>query len=385
MSKHDFSADEFAARLARTRRAIADAKLDWLLVFHPMSLHWLTGTEAKSYQGFQCLPISADARPLVMFTREGERAELEADALVDEVVSWGGPEPEDPVEAFARLADRLGLRKARVGMEVPAYYLHPHHYVRLKDFFGGALVAEPSTLVLDLKMVKSTRELDYVREATRINDLAIEACFAAVAEGRSELDLTAAAYQALLSAGSGLPASTINLVTGERCAFSHGAPMQRRLRRGDPGNVELGANWKRYTATVGRQFNLGRPTPRMREVHDVVRAACDAQIAEIRTGVPAIVPHEAARRVIAAASFDQYRVHTSGYSLGPGVPPSWVEPLQMFGGSRYTLEAGMVVTVEPPVFIGAEGIGARIIDNVLVTERGCELLSRSTRDLVVID
>src|SRR5688500_20226353 len=63
MSKHDFSADEFSARLSRTRRAIADAKLDWLLVFHPMSLHWLTGSEAKSYQGFQCLPVSAEARP----------------------------------------------------------------------------------------------------------------------------------------------------------------------------------------------------------------------------------------------------------------------------------------------------------------------------------
>src|SRR3954470_16719720 len=117
MSKHDFPAEEFASRLARTRRAIAEAKLDWLLVIHPMCLHWLTGTEAKSYQGFQCLPVSAEARPLVMFTREGERNELEADALVDEVVSWGGPEPEDPIEAFARFADRLGLGNARVGLE----------------------------------------------------------------------------------------------------------------------------------------------------------------------------------------------------------------------------------------------------------------------------
>jgi Xaa-Pro dipeptidase len=57
----------------------------------------------------------------------------------------------------------------------------------------------------------------------------------------------------------------------------------------------------------------------------------------------------------------------------------------MLGGSTYTLQAGMVVTVEPPVFIGEERLGARIIDNVLVTETGCELLSRCRRDLIVVD
>jgi Xaa-Pro dipeptidase len=56
----------------------------------------------------------------------------------------------------------------------------------------------------------------------------------------------------------------------------------------------------------------------------------------------------------------------------------------MFGGSLYTLQAGMVVTVEPPVFLGAERLGARIIDNVLVTNDGAELLSRYSRDLIVI-
>ena len=64
MSKHDFSTEEFASRLARTRAAIADAGLDWLLVFHPVSIHWLTGSDAKSYQEFQCLFVAAADKPL---------------------------------------------------------------------------------------------------------------------------------------------------------------------------------------------------------------------------------------------------------------------------------------------------------------------------------
>jgi Xaa-Pro dipeptidase len=385
MSKHDFIEAEFRDRQARMRRAIAEAGLDWLIVFHPVSIHWLIGAETKSYQAFQCLPVAAEERPLLMFTRESERCEFETDTLADEVVGWGGGEPEDPVEAFAALADRLGLRHARVGMEVPAYYLHPHHYVRLKDLFGAALVAEPSNLVHDLKLVKSPAEIALIREAARIADRAMHACVDAFREGHTELQAAAAVYNALLGGGSGLPASTINLVSGERLGFSHGAPTLRRIQRGDGGNVELGAAYKRYTATLGRQLSLGLPPARIREIYDIVRAAGDAMITEIRPGVPAVRPHEAAKRVIAEAGYDRYRIHTSGYGIAPGVPPASGEPLNLFGSSPYTLEAGMMVSVEPPIFIPEERIGARIIDNVLITETGAERLSRWGRDLIVID
>jgi Xaa-Pro dipeptidase len=99
--------------------------------------------------------------------------------------------------------------------------------------------------------------------------------------------------------------------------------------------------------------------------------------------VSAVVPHEAAKRVIADAGLDHARVHLSGYGLAPGSPPTWAEPIHLFGGSTYTLQAGMVVTVEPPVFIAKEQLGARLIDNVLVTDTGCELLSQYNRELIV--
>ena len=100
--------------------------------------------------------------------------------------------------------------------------------------------------------------------------------------------------------------------------------------------------------------------------------------------MPAIVPHEAARRVIVDAGLEHARVHTTGYGLAPGFPPTWGEPLHMMGDSRYSLEEGMVISVEPPVFIGDERLGARIIDNVLVTKDGAELLTRFSRDLIVV-
>src|ERR1700754_1194937 len=115
MSKHDFTQDEFAGRRARVREAIGRSGLDWMILFHPVSVHWLTGSDAKGFQAFQCLLVSAKDDRLVIFTREGERAEFRDDAWVDDLVTWGGPEPEDPIGALKPLQTRLGVLSQRVG------------------------------------------------------------------------------------------------------------------------------------------------------------------------------------------------------------------------------------------------------------------------------
>jgi Xaa-Pro dipeptidase len=385
MSKHDFAPAEFADRLARLRIAMDQAKLDWLLVLHPVSIRWLIGQDTKSYTVFQCLAVSAKPGKLTMFTRGTEQAEFEADTMADDFRFYGGGEPADPMQAFAKFANDLNLRNARVGMEVPGGYLQPGQYVAVKAFLGDALVQDNSGLVSALRAVKSPAELAYVRKAAELSAIGWKALLGAVAEGRSELELTAAVYHAILSKGSGLPASTMNLMTGERTAFALGAPTDRTLRRGDPGLIEIGANRKRYTSTLGRQWNLGPASQRVKDLHAVILEATEACIAEMRAGVPAVKPHEAAKAVIAKAGLDQYRMHTTGYGMAPGFPPSWGESPNVFGGSSDILKAGMVVSIEPNVFLAHEGLGARLIDNVIVTDTGVELLSTTPRELVVID
>ncbi|WP_114947824.1 M24 family metallopeptidase [Microvirga calopogonii] len=385
MSKNDFTLEEFASRQRRVREEIARSALDWMLLFHPVSIHWLTGSDAKSYQAFQCLLVSATDERLRIFTRESERSEFEADALVDEVRTWGGPELQDPVDGFVGYAASLGLMKARVGMEVPAYYLHPHHYLRLKSALGSALVSEPNNLVHGLKLVKSDAELAYVRQASRIADQSVVAMTRALTPGRSELEIAAHIHHAILSAGGSIPASPLNLVSGPRSGFSHGAPTDRRLQRGDFGHAEYNVPYRRYTTSIGRHFSIGTPTSRMQELHDLARTAADACIAEIRHGVPASKPHAAAAKIIAAAGLERARVHLTGYGLAPAFPPATAEPIQLVAESTAVLKAGMVLSICPPIFIGPERLGVRLVDNVIVTQTGAEILSKQPRDLIVVD
>ena len=164
-------------------------------------------------------------------------------------------------------------------MEVPSYYLHPHHYVKLKDILGPALVAEPNGLINSLKLANARRSSNTIAAPRRLPATPGRRCCRPRSESASELELSGAAYQKILSSGSFLPASTMNLVTGERSCFALGGPTERRMKRGDTGLVELGGAYKRYTSTLGRQWSIGKPSARLLELHQIVREASDAAMA----------------------------------------------------------------------------------------------------------
>lgn len=382
MSKHDFALEEFEARQARVRAAMEGEGIDLLLVLAPVNINYLIGCRAKGYQEPQVLFFTLEPGPLTVLTRLADVPELTDLSLANEVRGWGGREPEDPMDVVEGILKEKGYLARRIGLEVPDYYLSAHHYLRYKAFLGEALVAEPTLLIETLKLVKSAAEIVYIRRAAAIADAAMQTGVGCIAEGMTELQVAAEMHRTLMAEGSDAAASPMNFATGERTCYAHGMPSERRIGKGDFMHIEYGAAYKRYCVTIGRQMCLGAPTPRMRELYQVVREASDACIAEMGPGVPAVRPHEAAKKVIADAGLDRYRLHTTGYGIAPGFPPSWGETIHMFGDSTYTLEAGMVLSVEPPVMIREEKLGARIIDDILITESGAEILSTFTRDLI---
>ncbi len=382
MSKYYFSIEEFESRQYKVREAMEKAGIELLLVIAPVHINYLIGATAKGYQEFQVLFFPLKPGPLVIQSRLPEEPMLIADSLAGEVRGWGGREPEDPIAVFNEILQVKGYKGLRTGLEVPAYYLHPHHYNRLVDLLGDDLVMDATDLIGNIKLIKSAAEIDCVRKSGAILDRGMEICVESIEAGRTERAISADIHHSLLAAGSDIQASPMNFLTGPRSAFAHGEPTDRVLETGDFMHIQFGAHYRRYCVTIGRQLCLGEPTQRMRDVYQVVRDAGDACMAEMRAGVPATVPHEAAKKVIVEGGLDSYRLHMTGYAIGAAFPPSWIEPLIMDAGCEYTLEVGMVVAVEPPVFGLEDGLGVRLIDNVLITETGCERLTSTTRDLI---
>lgn len=384
MARNDFPQTEYEARRRRLFEAMQAKGLAHYLIFHPTCIHWLTGAEAKSYQAFQCLIADASSARLSMFTRMAEQNEFADDAEIDDLYEWGSTAAPEPIAAFLALAAQRGFSHGqRVGMEVPAYYLHPHHYARLRDAFAQPPEEHPD-LVHNLRLARSSVETSYLREAGRIADASILAIRNMLAPGKTEREIAAVLYSTVLEAGGDpLPVSP-NIVSGPRAAYSHGAPTSRRLEPGDSGNVEYCVPFHRYCVSLGRTFCLGRPKPLLQQLHDTVLRAADEAIAIIRDGVAVSKVATAMRQVLVDAGMEKHQVHTIGYSVAPAFPPATGEILQISSASNLILKAGMSLSISPNLFLRDERLGARIVDNVVVTEGGIEFLTHSPRELMAI-
>lgn len=382
MSKTFFALSEFESRWKRVRSEMARSGIDVLIVVSPININYLVGAAAKSYQAFQCLLFPLEPGPLTMLLRLSDVAEVIDHSLVEDVRGWGGRKLEDPIEVLTKIIADKGYAQKRLALECPPYYLSVAHHRKLQVALGDNLVADATTLVEDLKLVKSPAELTYIRRAAEIADIGMESIVRSLAVGRTEREVAAEAHRAMMAAGGDSPPSPMNFVSGERTCYAHGLPSDRVLQNGDFMHIEYGASYRRYTSTIARHLSIGHASARARELHDVTREACDACIASIKAGVPAEVPHLAAVEAIRKAGLEEFNLHLTGYGIAPGFPPSWGETLNMFYGSKYVLQAGMVVSVEPPIFIHRERMGARLIDCVIVKEDGAEILSRYPRDLI---
>ncbi|MBB4277614.1 M24 family metallopeptidase [Rhizobium mongolense] len=385
MSKYDFTKEEFDSRHAAVRRVMAAKNLSYLIVIAPANIQYLIGTRTKSYQEFQCLLFPLDpSRPKVVLTRLAEVAEFSDLSLADEVYGWGGREPEDSIEALQKVLNRHGYDDMYVGLEIPCYYLSVQDHAKIAALLEEKHVTDATSLIEEIKLVKSPAEIKMIRKTTEIALETMQAATDAIRVGVSEREVAAEIYRNLLARGGDLPASPVNFTSGERTCYGHGAPTDRRLQAGDYINLEFGAAYNRYCTTIGRQIVLGEPSARMVELYETVRRATDACIEMMHAGTPAVVPHRAAKKVISDRGLDKYRVHTTGYGIAPGYPPSWGESIHMFEDSTYTLAPGMVLSVEPPVLIHEERLGARLIDNVLIRDDGPEILTTFERGLIIL-
>ena len=384
MSKEFFSKEEFEERWKKVRDSMKKFEIELLMVIAPTNINYLIGTPAKGYQEFEVLFFSINSDPSVMFTRRSEVEMMTDYSLADEVYGWGGQESEDPIDALKKLMIEKNFLNKRIGIEVPYYYLHPFEYKKITDILGNSIVHDSTNLIGDIKLIKSEAELNYVRKASDIADKSFKAGLNKIVSGISEREVSAAIHNEMFMNGGDIPSSPMNFLTGNRSMYAHGEPSDRKIQIGDFMHLQFGSHYRRYCCTIGRNICLGGPNKKMKEIFEVTKEAGDACIAAMGPGKKVKIAHDAAVAVIKSAGMDKYRLHMTGYAVGIAFPPTWVEPLIVDGSSNKTFEKGMVIAVEPPIFSYDDKIGVRLIDNVIITDDGVEVLSKTSRELNII-
>ncbi len=355
-------------RIDDLRAWMARHELDAAYVTGPVSIAYLTGVRAEPYERLMALVVKRDHATLILPAIERENAErTKTDA---EIVSWrDGEDPYRLVQAALRGSTRLAVEKEHLTLAAAE---------ALSDRLEVREMVDVAPEIRRLRRTKSPGELETIARAAAITDAATEEVLDRLRAGQTELEV-AVMLGASIGAGGGTLAFETLVLSGPNSALPHGRASSRRLGAGDLVLLDFGAAYDGYRADTTRVAVIGEPSARQREIHALVLAAHDAAIAAVRAGATTGDVDSAARALIEAAGLGERFFHRTGHGLGlethedPSLDP----------GSKTVLEAGMVFTVEPGVYIPGWG-GVRIEDDVVVEAGGCRLLTTAGRSLRVV-
>jgi Xaa-Pro aminopeptidase len=231
-------------------------------------------------------------------------------------------------------------------------------------------IGATSGMVEHLRQVKDKEELALIRGAARIAEKSFAVIRAGLRLEQTEKQIgDALEHQMRLFGGDG-PAFDSIVAVGLRAALPHAKLADQHVGGGDILLVDWGAQWRLYKSDLTRVLVTGKISTKLRRVYEVVLSAQAKAIKAIRPGVPTTEVDAAARKVIAEAGFQRRFNHGIGHGLGLEIH----ESPRMTGKNTAALKPGMVVTVEPGVYIPGWG-GVRIEDDVLVTRDGHEVLT----------
>jgi Xaa-Pro dipeptidase len=253
------------------------------------------------------------------------------------------------------------------------------NYLRMKKAAKGAKLVDVSADLETARMIKQPDEIAKIRKACKIASAAGEAIPDIVSEGMKETEAAAELNRMMMTKGASGPAFAAVIAFGSKSAEPHYYPGQRRLKRGHLALFDYGASYCRYVSDITRTFSCGKPSAKQTEMYNLVLKAQLAAIDEIRDGVSGKSVDLAARSIIDSSRFKGRFIHSTGHGIGVSVH----DPGAISYARDMTLKEGMVLTVEPGVYIAGFG-GVRIEDDVLVTKKGCQILTPCTKEFRVI-
>jgi len=377
----DVERREYEDRIARLRRWMEKRRVDAVMLGSGSNMRYLSGTENA---GLLVVPI--DEGPFLVtqyaFGDELARSESFLDVLV--VRPRYGTSPREVVrpnlvaEAAKRLRE-FGLRIRRVGVERGK---GEDHLSKIRKGLrrGGRkpTLVDVERAIGELRAVKSEAEVDLIRRSSEIAIEAFERMAAELREGQTEAQVANRLEFEMRELGAEGPSFPSIVAFGEHTYNAHHVPTEKRLERGQMVLFDFGARYRGYCSDMTRTFVFGGdPGGQVRERLEAVLRAQEAGKAAVRDGVPIMEPDIEARRVLKGhGGLLEYFVHGLGHGVGLDIH----EYPRLIVGAEGTLRAGMVVTVEPGIYVRGWG-GVRFEDTVVVRRDGVEVLTdRLTRE-----
>jgi len=240
------------------------------------------------------------------------------------------------------------------------------------------LIPAAEGAIAKLRMIKDEGEIALIRTAVNLNSRALELALKRFRPGMTENAFAAEIDYQSRKLGADGPAFDTIVAAGVRAALPHAHPGAAKVGTGML-LIDMGAFWQGYASDMTRMVHVGPADARYKKAYAAVLEAQLAGIAAVRPGATAAAVDRATRRTLKQHGLEREFVHSTGHGLGLEIH----EGPRLGKSDKTKLEAGMAITIEPGIYIEGWG-GIRIEDTVLVTSKGCEILTPTPKDLVEI-
>jgi Xaa-Pro aminopeptidase len=355
------------ARHVAVRAAMKELKLDALLLTHRPDLAYLTNFTGSDSVGL----ITAKDFLLATDFRYQEQSVMEAGWLKVHL------REAKMSDLLAKMLTDVGVK--RVGFEANFTTVGQVDALQMA-LKGGKHATELVPLdnvMVNIRKVKDDHEIDLVRKSVAVAEEAFEAVRSEIKVGQSENYLAGLLEFEMRSRGASGSSFPAIVATGSNSSLPHYRPQETLVQADQPLLFDWGAIYKGYCSDLTRTFMMGRVSAKMKKIYQVVFEAQQAAIAFLRPGVTTQQADLVARDVITKAGFGKEFGHGLGHGIGREIHE--LPSLRKTGGDE-ELRPGMIVTVEPGIYLPGEG-GVRIEDDVLITHSGCEVLSSLDKSL----
>ena len=252
-------------------------------------------------------------------------------------------------------------------------------YKNMTKMFSETSWENSSMILEDLAAIKDNYELECIRTAVEVTDRVYEEILPMLSPGNTEKDVANAMVSKYREYSEGEAYSPI-VATGPNGALPHAIPTDREFQKGDFVVIDAAAKYAGYHADMTRTPVVGEATSKHEEIYAIVKESQQRGCDTAKAGVPCKEVDAATRDYIKEMGYGEYYTHGTGHGLGLEIHTS----PRFSPQSDQVLESNNVMTIEPGIYLAGWG-GVRIEDDVIIKNEGCEILNKTTKDLVVLN
>ena len=378
-----FTPEEHETRLNNVRSKMEEYNFDACLITSPENIYYLIGLDHQGYFGPHILIVPRKDE-MIIVARAHEVTTCERQA--SNATFKGYSDTEEAGQFVSNILKKMNLANAKIGIQKASLCFPPTISDSLKDNLPEVKWGDANEIVESFRIVKSPREIEYIKKAASISDKMMQTAINTAGEGTSEKEIAACIHEVMIREGGEPPGFGPFIRSAERLPYEHEIWSDRILQKGDQVILEMAASFKRYHSPMGRLVYVDKAPNGTTEVEHICIEAQNETIKSMKPEASFAEVYNTWQDVVDRNGLSHYRRHHCGYSVGIAFHPSWtggIGVVSLHDKSDLVIKSGMVFH-QLSWLLGCGKGDYFVSDTVYVNENGGERLTNTSRNLSIV-